>query len=416
MSAAWHNLRIDISRLRADIEALSKIGRAPDGNLTRHAFAPGYEEARRWLKGRFAAAGIAARDDAAGNTIGRVGPATGPTVMSGSHIDTVPDGGPLDGAFGVLTALEVARVIKEAGLTPPRAFEAVAFIDEEGRYLDCLGSKAVTGALDMARVGTAKAPDDSKLTDAMAAAGFDPAKLGEAKRKKGDIATYLELHIEQGPVLEAKGLPIGIVTGIVGVDHSDFTFFGEPDHAGTTPMDLRKDAFTGLCEFVSRMRKMVLRRGTPYTRLTYGIVKSKSAAANIVPYEIYVKQELRDTDQKLVNKLVKASYKLADKVAAEYRLRVTHAHTTGNTAALMAPAVMDTIEESAKALGLPAHRMPSGAGHDAQVIARVADAGMIFVPSEGGRSHRRDEWTDWALLEKGANVLLQSVLRMMHKA
>ena len=416
MASSWHNLRIDIDRLRADIETLSKIGRAPDGNLTRHAFAPGYEEARRWLKSRFAASGIAARDDAAGNTLGRVGPETGPTVMSGSHIDTVPDGGPLDGAFGVLAALEVARVIKEAGLSPPRGFEAVAFIDEEGRYLDCLGSKAVTGALDLARVAKAKAPDDALLVDAMRGAGFDPARLSEAKRKKGEIAAYVELHIEQGPVLEAKGLPIGIVTGIVGVDHSDFTFYGEPDHAGTTPMDLRKDAFTGACEFVSRMRKMILRRGTPYTRLTYGIVKSKSAAANIVPFEIYLKQELRDTDQKLVKRLVKASYKLADKVAAEYRLRVEYAHTTGNTAALMAPRVQDIVEDSAKSLNLPAHRMPSGAGHDAQVIARVADAGMIFVPSEGGRSHRRDEWTDWKLLEQGANVLLQSVLRLMHAA
>jgi beta-ureidopropionase / N-carbamoyl-L-amino-acid hydrolase len=412
--ANWESLRIDIGRLRNDIETLSKIGRSPEGALTRHAYSPSYEEARRWLKGRMAEARIEARDDAAGNTIGRVGAPAGPCVMSGSHIDTVPDGGPLDGAFGVLSALECARVIKESGIAPPRGFEAVAFIDEEGRYLDCMGSKAIAGSLIEDELAKAKDPNGGTLAEAMKGAGFDLARIREAKRKKGDIAAYVELHIEQGPVLESKKLPIGVVQGIVGINHSDITFYGEPDHAGTTPMDLRKDAFTGACEFVYKMRRHVLKRGTPYTRLTYGIVKSKSAAANIVPYEIYLKQELRDTDQKLVKRLVKASYKMAEKVAADYRLTVKCEHVSGNTAALMAPHVQDTIEAAAQGLGLGTHRMPSGAGHDAQVIARVADAGMIFVPSEGGRSHRRDEWTDWKLLEQGANVLLQSVLRLMH--
>lgn len=414
--AAWESLRIDIARLRNDIETLSKIGRAPDGALTRHAFAPAYEEARRWLKGRMADASIAARDDAAGNTIGHVGAPDGPVVMSGSHIDTVPDGGPLDGAFGVLSALECARVIQAANLNAPRGFEPVAFIDEEGRFLDCMGSKAMAGRLDMAEVAHAKDPNGGSLGDAMRQAGFDLETIGKAKRKKGDIAAYVELHIEQGPVLEAKGMPIGVVEGIVGIDHSDFTFKGEPDHAGTTPMDMRKDAFTGAAEFAYKARRMALKRGTPLTRITYGIVKSKTAAANIVPPEVYMRQELRDIDQKLVKRLVKATYKLADKVAAEHRLTVTHEHISGNTAALMAPRVQDTIEGAAKALGLGSHRMPSGAGHDAQVMARVADAGMIFVPSEGGRSHRRDEWTDWKLLEQGANVLLQSILRLMHAA
>jgi N-carbamoyl-L-amino-acid hydrolase len=411
--AAWESLRINLDRLRSDIENLSKIGRAPDGNLTRHAFSPSYEEARRWLKGRMTEAGIEARDDAAGNTIGHVGPAS-PCVVSGSHIDTVPDGGPLDGAFGVLAALECARVIKASGISPPRGFDAVAFVDEEGHFVNCMGSKAMVGVLDQGDVMAAKSPTGSVLTEFMTKAGFDPARATDAKRRKGEIAAYVELHIEQGPVLESKQLPIGVVEGIVGLIHSDITFYGEPDHAGTTPMDLRKDAFTGACEFVYKARRMALRRGTPRTRITYGIVKSKSQASNIVPREIYLRQEIRDTDQALVNRLVKASYRLAEKVAAEYRLTVKYGQASGIKAALMAPRVQDTIDDAAKALGLVTHRMPSGAGHDAQVIARVADAGMIFVPSEGGRSHRRDEWTDWKLLEQGANVLLQSVLRLMH--
>ncbi len=187
-----------------------------------------------------------------------------------------------------------------------------------------------------------------------------------------------------------------------------------PEQVVGREIDARSDVFgvgVILYEMLSGQKPF---QGDSVVSITYGIVKSKTAAANIVPPEIYMRQELRDIDQKLVKRLVKATYKLADKVAAEHRLAVTHEHISGNTAALMAPRVQDTIEGAAKALGLGSYRMPSGAGHDAQVMARVAEAGMIFVPSEGGRSHRRDEWTDWRLLEQGANVLLQSVLRLMH--
>jgi len=315
----WQGLRVNLARLRGDVETLSKIGRAPDGNLTRHMFSPSFEEARRWLLGRLEAAGIEGRSDEAGNVLGRVGPA-GPAVMSGSHIDTVPDGGPLDGAFGVLSALECARVLKESGAALPRAFRFGAWADEEGWYLNFLGAKAFTGQLKPGQAEAAKAPDGEPLAEVMRRAGFDAARAPEAKQRAKDIAAYVELHIEQGPVLEAKGLPIGVVEAIVGVDHTDFYFRGEPDHAGTTPMDLRKDAFTGAAEFAYKARRMVLRRGTERTRLTYGIVNVKGQAANIVPFEARLRQEMRDTDRKLLGRLVRASYRLAERTAAAHKL------------------------------------------------------------------------------------------------
>jgi len=411
----WRDLRVDPTRLRADIEALSRIGRSAEGALTRHAFSADYEAARAWLKARMEAAGITPRDDAAGNTIGRVGPASGSCVMAGSHIDTVPDGGPLDGALGVLSALEVARVLAEPGLALPRAFECVAFVEEEGRYSDCMGSKALTGQIEVGEVEAARDPDGNCLADAMGAAGFDPGALGAARRPDGDVAAYLELHIEQGPVLETMGLPIGVVQAIVGINHTSVTFHGEPDHAGTTPMDLRKDAFTGAAEYASRARQMVLEEGTERrARITFGIVDLLPQAANIVPYQVHLTQEIRDISDAVIAKLVANGEVIAREVAAAHRLDVDYDWLSSNKAARMSEEVQAIIRDAAAGLGLVSHDMPSGAGHDAQVLANVAPAGMIFVPSEGGRSHRRDEWTDWPLLENGANVLLQSALRLIH--
>ena len=413
--ADWRDLRIDMTRLKSDIETLSKIGRSPEGALGRHAFEPPYEEARAWLKGRMAEAGIEGRDDPAGNTFGRVGPRDGPCVMSGSHIDTVPDGGPLDGAFGVLSALEVARSLKDSGLDLPFGFECAAFVEEEGRFLDCMGSKAMAGQLDLDEVAHATDPNGRKLTEAMASAGFDPARIPEAQRPMDSVKAYVEIHIEQGPVLESEDLPIGVVEAIVGINHTRVIFEGEPDHAGTTPMDLRKDAFTGAAEYAYRMRRLVLEEGTKErARITFGIVDLEPGASNIVPYEVSMMQEIRDVSDEVVDALYAKGEALAAEVARAHRLGVRYEYQSRNRAAAMDPAIQARIREAAEALDLPYIDMPSGAGHDAQVVSRVAPAGMIFVPSKGGRSHRRDEWTDWPYLEKGANVLLQSVLRLLH--
>ncbi len=409
-----NGLRINAARLRADIEALAYIGRTSEGALARYAFSPAYEEARAWLKTRMANAGIAVRDDAAGNTIGRIGPDGAACVMAGSHIDTVPDGGPLDGALGVLAALEVARVIREAQIELSSAFECVAFIEEEGRFLGRMGSKAMAGVLEQGSVEDAVDPNGYSLTEAMRAAGFDPSATAQARRPANDISAYIELHIEQGPVLEQLGVPIGVVEAIVATSHTRVTFEGEPDHAGTAPMDLRRDAFTGAAEYACRARELVLKEGTKgQARLTFGVVDLKPQVANIVPYQVRLLQDIRDVSDTTVARVVARTKGIAEEVATSHRLTVRHEHMSGDTAATMSQDVRAAIHEVAAMLELPTHDMPSGAAHDAQMMARLVPAGMIFVPSAGGRSHRRDERTDWVHLEQGANVLLHTVLRLL---
>lgn len=404
-------LRVNLGRLRADIEALAEIGLKPSGGLNRSVFSPAFEEARSWLRHRMADAGLAAESDHAGNLVGRLGGA-GPAVMAGSHIDTVPDGGPLDGALGVLAALECLRVIAEAGLPLSHPLEVAAFADEEGHYIGCLGSRAMAGSLSAEEVRDARDFDGKALAEAMRDVGLDPERVAEARRAQGGIAAYLELHIEQGPVLEAKGIPIGIVEGIVGIVQRDVRFIGEPDHAGTTPMDLRKDAFMGAAEFATRARELVLELGSEHARLTFGIVEAKPQVANIVPYSARLRQELRDVTNERLEVLARETEILAAAIAERYRLGLEVDEVFRTSPAHMSAAVQGRIAEACEELGLEHLVMPSGASHDAQVMARITAAGMIFVPSRGGRSHRPDEWTEWPALEAGANVLLQTLLSL----
>ena len=227
----WQSLRINADRLRSDIDALSTIGRDAHGVLFRPAFSPQYEKARSWLRSRLSEAGVENYDDAAGNVIGRVGGNWRPCVMSGSHIDTVPDGGPLDGAYGTLAAMEVARILKESEIKLPCAFECVAFVDEEGHYFDALGSKALCGKVKPSEIHNAHNAHGELLSTAMQAAGFDPDKVVLAKREAREISSYVELHIEQGPVLETLQIPLGNVEAIVGTNNLWVTFTGEPNHS-----------------------------------------------------------------------------------------------------------------------------------------------------------------------------------------
>jgi N-carbamoyl-L-amino-acid hydrolase len=334
--------------------------------------------------------------------------------MSGSHIDTVPGGGPLDGAYGVLAAIEVARTLQDHKIALPVAFEVAAFLEEEGRFYDLLGSKAVAGQLSWDEIESARDSDGVNLVDALRDCGFDPSGFESARRR--DIAAYIELHIEQGPVLEARGVPIGIVDEITGGRQVEYNFKGETGHAGTVPMDLRRDAMMGALTFMAEAREMVLRDGTPgRVRLTFGVVQAAPGFPSRIPSDVKVVQEIRDFDPDLLERLTRESVALATRAAKDARLELDWRELCAAVPAKMAPSVLDHVRASADALDYATLQMPSGAGHDAQVIATIAPAGMIFVPSRGGVSHREDEWTDFALLEKGANVLLQTVLRLIEQ-
>jgi N-carbamoyl-L-amino-acid hydrolase len=404
-------LRIDLARLRQDIEGLAGIGRDPTGGISRPAWSVAHEEARAWLLGRLAEAGLASRVDAAGNVFGRLGEGAS-VVMTGSHIDTVPRGGPLDGALGVLAGLECLRTVAASGLRFSRALEVVAFTDEEGRFYGFFGSRALTGSLDHALAARLTDPGGLGLPEAMRRAGFDLARAPEARRDPGEIAAYVELHIEQGPWLEAEDVPIGVVEGIVGIRRFRLTFVGQPDHAGTTPMDRRRDAFFTAAEYATKSRALVVRGGQGRAVTTIGVVEVRPGVPNIVPERTALLQELRDADPAVLERLARRTLEAARRVARERGLSLEVEHLMRAEPVRMSAGIQGVIEAAAGDLGLAMRRMPSGAGHDAQVIAGVTDAGMIFVPSQGGRSHRPDEWTDWPAIERGANVLLGTLLRL----
>jgi len=405
-------LRISLSRLRQDLEALARFGRTPEGGVTRPAWSPAHEEARAWLLAQMKEAGLATRVDPAGNTFGSLGDGA-PAVLTGSHIDSVPDGGRLDGALGVLAGLACIRTIREAGLALKRPLTVVAWSDEEGRYASLFGSRAFTGKLDARKIPEMRAADGERLVDAMARAGFNAFEAPKAAVDPRSVAAYIELHIEQGPHLEARGIPIGVVEGIVGIRRNWIVFRGEPDHAGTTPMARRKDAFLAAAEYALKARELVVKGGSGRSVTNFGVVEVKPGVTNIVPARASLLQEMRELDPKVLDRLDRECAALAARVAKRRGLRVNVERISRNEPARLAPEVQRSIEIAAARFKLRTLRMPSGAGHDAQNLARITKAGMIFIPSKGGKSHRPDEASDPRAIERGANVLLHTLLALV---
>lgn len=403
---------IALPRLRADIESLARFGRHPDGRgISRFCWSPAYEEARAWLIERMRAAGLDTSVDPAGNTFGRLGGGA-PVVLTGSHIDTVPGGGPLDGALGVLAGLECLRTIREAARPPQRPLAVVAWSDEEGRYGTLFGSRAFTGKLDTRQIPSMRAVDGDRLVDAMARAGFDAGRVASARCRPRDLAAYVELHIEQGPHLEAARIPIGVVEGIVGIRRRRLVFTGQADHAGTTPMDRRKDAFLAACEYALAAREIVVTRGSGRSVTNFGRVEISPGVSNIVPARAELLQEMRELEARVLVRLDRECQALARAVARRRKLRVEIQRVSETAPAACAPRVRRAVVQACGDLRLRFREMPSAAGHDAQNLASVTDAGMIFIPSRGGRSHRHDEWSDWKAIERGANALLHTLLRL----
>ena len=402
-------IAISLPRLRARIEALSRFGRNPDGQgISRSCWSPAHESARAWLIREMKRAGLATWVDPAGNTFGRLG--EGPTaVMTGSHIDTVPRGGPLDGALGVLAALECLHTLRERRIATRLPLTVAAWSDEEGRYAGLFGSRAFTGRLDPGAIPGYRSPDGERLVDAMKRVGFDARKAPRARVDPATVEAYVELHIEQGPRLEAAGIPIGVVTGIVGSRRSRLTFVGQADHAGTTPMAWRKDAFLAAADYALRAREHIVKKGSPASVTNFGRIEISPGASNVVPERAVLLHEIRDLDRRVLERLERDCAALARTVARRRGVRVIVERQTRGVPARCSPRIMEAVEAAARDLRLRTRRMPSGAGHDAQNLARITDSGMLFIPSRGGRSHRPDEQSDWRAIERGANVLLHTL-------
>jgi N-carbamoyl-L-amino-acid hydrolase len=409
-------LSVSSARLQSRITALARFGGLPGGGVTRSCWSPAHEEARAWLIGEIKTAGLTPWVDAAGNVFGGLGmtaiDAKRPAVLTGSHIDTVPEGGILDGALGVLAGLECLQAIREGGATPRKPLAVVAWSDEEGRYGSLFGSRAFCGRLDAAAIPTMAAVDGERLVDAMQRAGFDPFRAPEAQAPAGAVDAYVELHIEQGPRLDESGVPIGVVEAIVGVRRSRVVFHGQADHAGTTPMERRRDAFLAAADYALKARDLVVTRGGPRAVTNFGVVHVHPGASNIVPGRAELVHEMRDPDPAVLERLARDCAELAQEVARARSITVELRPMSATTPAPCAPRVQSAIEAACGQLSLEWRRLYSAAGHDAQNLAGVTDSGMLFIPSRGGRSHRVDEMSDADAIERGANVLLHTLLRL----
>ena len=407
---------IAIDRLDSRIKSLARFGALPGGGVTRSCWSPAHEDARAWLLGEMRAAGLTTWIDPAGNVFGALGAdrftAEAPAVLTGSHIDTVPEGGILDGALGVLAGLECLHTIAAKSLAHRRPLAVAAWSDEEGRYASLFGSRAFCGLIDPSRIGSMAAVDGERLVDAMARAGFDATKSPEARVDPAALAAYVELHIEQGPRLEEAGIPIGVVEAIVGVRRSRFTFVGQADHAGTTPMERRRDGFLAAADYALKARDHVVKRGSGRSVTNVGVVHVHPGVTNIVPARGELVHEMRDPDPATLERLARQCESLAKRVAKRRGVSVSIERTSATTPAICAPRVLAEIEGASTRLGLAWQRLHSAAGHDAQNLAAITDAGMIFIPSQGGKSHRVDETSDLDAIERGANTLLHTLLAL----
>jgi allantoate deiminase len=390
-----------VSSLAADLEEAARIG-ADGGGVSRFAWTPELAQANEWLVGRLQELGLETQIDAAGNVLGRWEEGAGTAVLVGSHLDTVPRGGRYDGALGVLAAIEVVRTLKREGVSLRRPLWIVSFNDEEGSRFQTgmLGSRAFIGDLaaeDWRRRGVA---------DAMAAAGFDFERLGEAKAVDR-VGAYLELHIEQGPVLEQEGLDLGIVSGIAALLGFRIRLTGEANHAGTTPMASRRDALAGAARIVLELRDEARSRADMTANV--GILTVAPGGFNVIPGTAEFTIDARAGDADGFVRAEKFVRDTLERVAAEEQLELEVSETHRKPPTPLDPGLQELLARGAAAEGAMARSMPSGAGHDAMVLAKHVPAAMLFVPSRAGISHSPDEYTSPEQCELGARVLTRAV-------
>jgi N-carbamoyl-L-amino-acid hydrolase len=407
------NLPLDASRLWADVMALADIT-DPARPYTRRSFTGLFLEGRAWLTQRFIEAGLTTRIDTSGNLIGRIegrNPALG-VIAIGSHSDTVPSGGRFDGIAGVATGLEIVRALRDAGVRLEHSIEVIDFLAEEpSEYgLSCVGSRGMAGYLDDKMLGLTE-PGGEALRAALRRVGGDPDRLDLARRD--DIRAFLELHIEQGIVLESQSLDVGIVTSIVGIRRIEVVFQGEADHAGTTPLGLRHDALVAAAATVTSVRgvaEALAAEGQDYFVATVGILTVEPSASNIVPGQARLVIDARTTNPTLTRQFVEAIDRDSLAHAAAARVsRVAFETLSDGAPAACDPDLRSALREAARDLGLGEADLPSGAGHDAAFMSRICPSAMVFVPCRAGKSHAPEEWADREAIAAGAAVIYQAI-------
>lgn len=400
---------VNSDRLNGTITQLAEIGKLSGGGVSRVAFTQEDEIARQLVQSWMIEAGMAVRIDAAGNIIGRyAGCKEGAAALAtGSHIDTVPVAGCYDGVLGVLAGIEMVRVFHENAIRLQHPIEVIVFADEECSVIGC---KAMAGSV-LKDPEYYRRSDGTSIQTCLERIGGDWSKIGMARRNPGEIAAFVELHVEQGGVLESTGDQIGVVKGIVGQYRHAVTVTGRPNHAGTTPMNMRKDALVAAAQMILAVNKLGVE--TPGEQVaTVGCLNVSPNVTNIVPGKVEFKIDLRDLSQThLDNLLAKIEQEFAA-IASATQTEMVITQTLYVLPTLAATEIQDAIAQVCQELNLSYTYLPSRAGHDAQEIGRFTDMGMIFVPSRAGISHAEDEYTSPEQCTQGANVLLQTFLKL----
>ncbi|MEO0925725.1 MAG: Zn-dependent hydrolase [Cyanobacteria bacterium J06643_13] len=401
-------LLVNGDRLNQSIASLASIGQLPNGGVKRIAYSKEDVEARnlvqQWMKDLEMEIAI----DAAGNIIGKYlgkNPLAS-AIATGSHIDTVPCGGHYDGAYGVLAGLEVVRVLKENQIKLERPIEVIVFTDEEGSMI---GSKAISGRV----VGDPeyyRRPDGTDIQTCLAKIGGDWHRLSQARRSTKDVSAFVELHVEQGPVLESMQKQIGVVEGIVGQRRFQITVKGSANHAGTTPMSMRCDALVAASQVVLAVNQIGNSSGQQVA--TVGKMEVKPNAANVVPGWVEMSLDIRDLSSLHIDSLLSQLRTHLEEIAVATNTQIRLNPCLHNEPALAEPYIQKAIALSCEQLNLSYTYLPSRASHDAQEMAQLADMGMIFVPSEMGVSHDASEYTSPEQCTQGANILLQTLIRL----
>jgi len=402
-------LRVNGARILEHIHALAQFGKNPQGGVSRLAYSEADRQGREYVMGLMRSATLDVSIDAAGNISGRRAGSDKSLkpLLFGSHIDSVPEGGNYDGVVGSLGAIEVAQTLAENNLITRHPLEVVIFQNEEGGLI---GSRAMDGELTEKELDLVSRSGKT-IREGIKFIGGDPTKLSTVKRAKGSIAAYLELHIEQGGVLETAKIDIGVVEGIVGINWWDVTIEGFANHAGTTPMNNRQDALLAAAKFIEAVNRIVT--SIPGRQVgTVGRIQALPGAPNVIPGKVVLSLELRDLDAAKIQMLFEKIKTEAGQIAQTSRVTFDFKEINVNIAAPTDARIRNLIDQSAKELGLSTKQMPSGAGHDAQDMARLAPVGMIFIPSVGGISHSPKEFSRPQGIENGANVLLGALLKL----